>query len=112
MYNLKPSHPKLTIFLNDFSLGFNLCKTGKYCSEKGLFPMLMLYLANTQTHIFPSPRRRFILSRKELEYKRAVAISSGISPVSSQLQTYQDISHFNLNAKVSSTVSCVKSMNM
>lgn len=95
-----------------FLLVLILCKTGKYCSEKGLFPMLMLYLANTQTHIFPSPRRRFILSRKELEYKRAVAICSGIPPVSPQLQTYQDISHFNLNAKVSSTVSCVKSMNM
>ena len=26
-----------------------------------------------------------------------------LSPVSLQLQTYQDISHFNLNAKVSST---------
>ena len=51
--------------------------------------------------MFHSPLRRLNLGKKELEY--AVAIRSGIPPVSLRRQNYQDISHFNLNAKVSLT---------
>lgn len=61
-FKTKPS--KVNYFFKmTFLLVLILCKTGKYCTEKRhATAPAAVYLANTQTHIFPSPRRRFNLS--------------------------------------------------